>query len=125
MASPEIQRKIDRHGADIDALYDLLDATNTKLGTVADVQQQHGIRLDEIQQTLNHHEVRFDQIDTRFDGIDARFGGLEGRIGGLEGRFDGLEGRFGGMEGRFGGMEETQREILELLRAGQVGPTPK
>lgn len=101
MSAPE-PRILSQLRHDVDDVYALVDATNQTVSALAATQRRHGVRLEEIQQTLDLHSARFDRMDARFDGMGARFDG---------------------MDARFDRMEETQRQMLDLLR-GRADTAP-
>jgi septal ring factor EnvC (AmiA/AmiB activator) len=63
MTQSEIERQLTQHGADIEAIYDI---------------------VSDMQKTLKRHDARYDRIDRRLDGID-------GRLDAHDRRFDTLD----------------------------------
>jgi len=94
----DLPRRLGQLRHDVDDVYELLDATNEKLVAVADIQQRHSNRLDEIQRTLD--------LQT-------------GRMGRVEGRLDGVEGRLDRIEHAQRQQGEKLDAILNLLRSDQ------
>lgn len=63
MSQPgDLERRVSQTRNDVDSLFDLLRETSEKAATIADVQQRHGIRLDELEQTLNSHTVTLERM---------------------------------------------------------------
>ena len=105
-------------------------STRELLGTVWGVQRRHGNRLEEIQQSLDLQNGRFDRmedtqrrqaerfdgVDGRLDGVDSRLDQVDGRLERVDGRLERVDGRLDGVDGRLGRIEDTQQEILTLLR---------
>jgi len=75
---------------------------------IKEVQQDHGKRLD----TIDNH---LEGIETRLDGMDARFDGVETRLDGMDARFDGVDTRLDGMDSKLTDHGEMLQKILAKL----------
>ena len=103
MSAPDSERRIRQLRHDVDDVYDIVDATSKKAISIHTVQRRHGLRLDEIQQSLDMHTGRLDRLEAGQQRLDDRMGGLEDRMGGLE--------------TRMGGVESKLDEVIDLLKA--------
>lgn len=113
MSAPD-PRMMNQLRHDVDDVYVLVDETNRTVSALAATQRRHGVRLEEIQQTLDLHGGRLDRLVEGQQQAAVRFDGIDGRLDGMDTRFD-------GMDTRFDRMEESQRQIIDLLRDGR-GP---
>lgn len=72
MSNPrDLERRVSQTRNDVDALFDLLRETNEKAATIAEVQNRHGTRLDQIEQTLTAHTVSLDRVIDRLERLQA------------------------------------------------------
>jgi len=70
------------------------------LDELAAFRQESGQRFDRIDQRLEQHDHRFEQIDQRFDRIDQRLEQHDHRFEQIDQRFDRIENRLGKVDGR-------------------------
>lgn len=64
MSEPaEIRRQVSQHGADINAIYELLDETNKTVRAISVTQRRHTSRLDEIQAGLDLNNGRLERLE--------------------------------------------------------------
>jgi len=71
MASPEMEHRVSQLRHDVDDVYELLDATNQTVSTLATTQQQHGIWLTEIRQRIDHVENVVDRVENVIDRVEG------------------------------------------------------
>ena len=91
MTSPE-PRAVRQLRHDVDDVYELLDATQRAVSTIAATQRRHSSRLEEIQQALDLQNGRLDRLEELQQALDLQ-------------------------NGRLDRLEELQHQILDLLRA--------
>lgn len=106
MGPSELDRRVRRHGADIDALYEIstriegkVDSVDRRVGAVE-------VGLHELGSSVDR---RFDAVDQRFEAMDRRFDGVGQRLDGIGQRFDGV-GR------HLDGIDQQLEAILTILR---------
>ncbi|MGH3910619.1 MAG: hypothetical protein ACRDRM_07280 [Pseudonocardiaceae bacterium] len=73
----ELPHKVSQIRHDLDDLYELMSQVEQNQTRAAGVLHRHGIRLEELQQTLDLHGGRIDRIDGRIDRIDGHLDRIE------------------------------------------------
>jgi predicted transcriptional regulator len=67
----DLERRVSQTRNDVDSLFDLLRETTDKTTSIADVQQQHGSRLEQIEQTLAAQAASLERVLGRLERLQG------------------------------------------------------
>ena len=146
MAPSELQRQVSQNKNDIEDVYKLLTETNKtvatidhrltmvdhrltmvdhclttvdqRLTTVAVIQQRHGHRFGQLQQSIDRIEAHQHHQDTRLDTIDARLDTIDGTLREHAMRLGTIDTRLDAIDTKVDSIGVQMAEVLAIVRGG-------
>jgi hypothetical protein len=67
----DLERRVSQTRNDVDSLFDLVRETNDKAASIAGVQQEHGTRLEQIEETLAAQAATLERMVGRLDRLQG------------------------------------------------------